>query len=263
MRKIHISLAAIVTISVFASIQQGLQSKSNGNIVGYAGAPKPGGSSEQTCANCHGGTINSGPNSVTISVQGNPAGFIPGQTYSVTASITNSTTPQAGFSLTCLDPSLANCGTFANGTGTRIVSDPQSGRFYINHSGTNLKTWTFSWTAPNLDAPDSVTFYAAAREASPNNIYTGKSVFRKQSVTSTIGVENAGQVSVYPNPALNEVRFGSLTVKFSIHNINGILVKQGEAKAGEAIDVSGLSQGTYLWQAFSGKSRSSGNFLKQ
>jgi hypothetical protein len=263
MKKTYIYIFAMVAIAVFSSLHQGLQSRSNGNIVGFAGAPLPGGGAESTCTNCHGGTANSGPNSVSITVQGNPSGFVPGQTYSVTATIVNSTTAEAGFSLTCLDPQLAMCGTFANGTGTRIVTNAQNGRFYINHAGTSLKTWTFSWTAPTQNEPDSVTFYAAAREVSGNNIYTGKAVFRKQSVTSVVGQENIAQAIIYPNPAQNTVRFGSLPVKFSIHNIQGVLVKQGDAKAGEAIDISALPQGTYLWQTVSGENRSSGNFLKQ
>lgn len=261
MKKIYLSATVLVVFSVFFSLQKGLESKSNGNIIGFAGAPLPGGSSEATCTNCHGGTNNSGPNSLSITVQGNPSGFVAGQTYSVTASIVNSTTSQAGFSLTCLDPQLAMCGSFTNGTGTRIVTNPQNGRFYINHSGTALKTWTFSWTAPAQNAPDSVTFFAAAREVSGNNIYTGNAVFRKQSVTELSDVVSSGSLFPYPNPAESQIRFSQGPAEYRIIDLNGITVKQGVALEGEAIQLSDLSSGTYIWQARTGKEKNSGSIL--
>jgi hypothetical protein len=261
MKKISIYMFAMVAIAVFSSLRQGLQSKSNGNIIGFAGAPLPGGGSESTCTNCHGGTLNSGPSSLSISVQGNPSGFVPGQTYSVTATLVNSNVAQAGFSLTCLDPQLAMCGTFANGTGTRIVTDAQSGRFYINHSGTSLKTWTFSWTAPSQNLPDSVTFFAASREASPNNIYSGKKVFRNQSITALSGAVSSIALLPYPNPASQQIRFSKGPVSYTIRNLSGISVKEGLAEAGESVQLSGLPSGSYIWQAKTADEKNSGSLL--
>jgi len=261
MKKAYIYGFALVAISVFSSLRQGLQSKSNGSIIGFSGAPLPGGGAESTCTNCHGGTNNSGPNSLSITVQGNPSGFIAGQTYSVTASIVNSTTSQAGFSLTCLDPQQAMCGTFTNGTGTRIVTNAQNGRFYINHSGTALKTWTFSWTAPAQNAPDSVTFFAAAREVSGNNIYTGNAVFRKQSVTLLSDEVSSGLLFPYPNPAESQIRFSKGPVAYIIRNLSGISVKEGLAEAGESVQLSGLPSGAYIWEAKTADDKNSGSLL--
>lgn len=261
MKKAYISLFALVAVLVFSSLRQGLQSKSNGNIIGFSGAPLPGGGAESTCTNCHGGTVNSGSNSVNISVAGNPAAFVPGQTYSVTATIVNSSTPQAGFSLTCLDPQLAMCGTFANGTGTRIVTNAQNGRFYINHSGTSQTAWTFSWTAPAQNAPDSVTFFAAAREASPNNIYTGKKVFRNQNITALSGAVSSVDLLPYPNPAGQQIRFSKGPVAYIIRNLSGMSVKEGLAEAGESVQISGLPSGSYIWQARTADERNSGSLI--
>ena len=183
MKKFLVSASAIVVSAIFLSTFQGLQSRSNGNIVGYTGSPKSTTGSELTCTNCHGGAVNSGPHSLAISVAGNPSGFQPGQAYTVTAKISNPTGTKAGFSLVCLDPAKANAGALSltGGTGTRLLNSASTGRTYVNHSGTTLKSWTFTWTAPATNAPDSVTFYMSCLEVTTaSNTYTTKFVFRKQ-----------------------------------------------------------------------------------
>lgn len=201
MKKFLFVSSAVVSLLIIGSHFQFLQSKSNGSIVGYSGAPKATSGFELTCTNCHGGTANTGPHSLEISIGGNPSGFQPGQAYTVTAKIVNPTGLRAGFSLVCLDPAKANCGLFTVGTGTRIVSSAATGRSYINHSGTNLKSWTFTWTAPSTNVPDSVTFYMASLEVtSADYTYTKKFVFRKQQasapVLSTTSLSNLTQTTV-------------------------------------------------------------------
>ena len=181
MKKLYTLTSFFVVGGVMLSLLQGLQSRSNGNITAYTGAPRATTGNESTCTSCHNGTNNSGPHSVAISITGNPSGFNPGQAYTVTAKIVNPTGTRAGFSLVCLNPAKASCGTFTVGTGTRILTTTgTTGRSYINHSGTSLKSWTFTWTAPTTNVPDSVTFYMAGLEVTTADYtYTGKLVFHR------------------------------------------------------------------------------------
>ena len=253
MKKIFIILSVCIICAFFYTMNNGLQSRSNGNVAGMTGAPKAGGGNESTCAQCHGGAVNSGPNSVAISVSGSPSGFEPGQTYSMTASIVNTSATQAGFSVTCLSPSLAGIGTFTTGPGTRTVTDPQSGRTYLNHNTPGTGTWTFSWTAPSQNVPDSVTFYAVGREASPvNNIYTSKFVFRKNITTSKDNILSGNKIIPYPNPATEKIIFSNAPVSYKILSVSGIEMKSGRASGGEAVSLTGLPSGIYFWEASDG-----------
>jgi len=91
MKKFYLTISSLIFVLIIGSNLQNLQSKSNGSIISYTGAPKATGGFELTCTNCHGGTANTGPNSVNISVNGNPAGYEAGQSYSITAKIVNPT----------------------------------------------------------------------------------------------------------------------------------------------------------------------------
>lgn len=118
---------------------------------------------EATCAQsgCHGSSLNVGPHSVSISLDGNPDTLTAGQIYPVTVKVENATGNFAGFQMVALNPAKASTGTFTVGTGTKLVT--QSGRTYITHNNRNNKTWNFTWTAPT-NLPDSVWFYVAAME---------------------------------------------------------------------------------------------------
>jgi hypothetical protein len=262
MKKIFIILSACMICAFLFTMNNGLQSRSNGNVAGMTGAPRAGGGNESTCAQCHGGAVNSGPNSVAITVSGNPSGFDPGQTYSMTASIVNTSATQAGFSVTCLSPALAGTGTFTTGPGTRIVTDPQSGRSYLNHNTPGTGTWTFSWTAPSQDVPDSVTFYAAGREASPvNNIYTSKFVFRKNVTTDNKNLLYGSSMIPYPNPASKQVVFSSQPVAYKIMSVSGLEIKSGHAAGKEPVSLNGIGAGIYFWEANDGSKTFKGQLV--
>ena len=264
MIKIFTGIFTIAAAAILISLYNGVESRSGGVVIGVTGAPKVGGGNEGTCANsgCHGGVVNSGPNSVQVSVSGNPAGFEPGQIYSMTAKIVSAGAVTGGFSVTCLNPALGNIGTFTTGTGTRIVNDPQSGRFYINHNTPGNGTWNFSWTAPTQNVPDSVTFYAVGRVSSPsNNVYTSKFVFKRNINTSNLSNLHPGSVVPYPNPAQERIIFSKEPVAYKIRSINGLELKSGYAEGGEQVSLQGLASGVYFWEAVQHNQRVSGQIV--
>lgn len=264
MKRVFIVFSVLTASAIFLSLTQYLHSKSNGSIVGYSGAPKATSGFESTCVSCHGGSPNTGPHSVNVSVSGNPVGFIPGQTYTITSKVVNATGTRAGFSMVCLDPAKASCGTFTAGTGTRIMSS--GGRSYINHSGSTLKTWTFTWKAPTTNVPDSVTFYMASMEliGATENTYTGKFVFRKDNtITSVPENQTTDPLFLYPNPAQNQIRFSDGPVNFSIRSVQGTIVKEGAVNAGELVSLDGLPSGNYFWEADKAGKKQSGHLIIQ
>lgn len=172
---------------------------SGGPPAAHTGAP-----GELTCAECHGGSPNTGPGQFTIS--GLPAQYEPGMTYQVTVrhTTTQDSRRRWGFQLTALNSGDNAAGRLVNNTDfTQIVE--QGGRQYIEHNfpGTfggqsSQASWTFNWIAPATDA-GPVTFYAAGNQANDNGTTTGDQIY-----TATVTV-NA--------PALGPPRITNVAVE--------------------------------------------------
>lgn len=156
---------------------------------------------QPTCTACHAPpSINDATNSLTIA--GNPAGYVAGQTYSITVNATGGS--KYGFQLACVRQNgNTNAGTLANITngGTGISSGSISGNLisFISQNTTNTSgTWTFNWTAPTTNV-GNVVFYLATNSANANNNTNGDKVktltlvlpFDCSSTVATISPSNA------------------------------------------------------------------------
>ncbi len=164
---------------VLVSIAAGLMSMTSNNAEYSAGKAGSNGSpGEGTCASgsCHNSfALNSGSGSVEIAVTGLGAGnlYVPGQTYNVSVTVSQSGFGLFGFGLEALQASGANAGTFSPGTESHILSANVSGNSratmaHLDNSGfsTGSKTWSFTWTAPATPIP--VTLYGAGNAANNN-----------------------------------------------------------------------------------------------
>ncbi|MGE5175770.1 MAG: choice-of-anchor V domain-containing protein [Hyphomicrobiales bacterium] len=145
-------------------------------------ASKTNAPSEGLCTECHTGGLNVTGGSLEI--QGVPAAYQPGTTYSLTVQLQKPGQQRWGFELTALRDSAGvavQAGSFANTTDfTAVQMSPVNARnrLYVSHyrgiaDGTYLGTldgpvtWTFDWTAPAPGA-GTVTFYAAGNAANGN-----------------------------------------------------------------------------------------------
>ncbi|MBK7812204.1 MAG: T9SS type A sorting domain-containing protein [Saprospiraceae bacterium] len=137
---------------------------------GYTGAP-----GESTCANCHsgGGNING-----DLQILGLPGSITPGQVYTITLLINNSSSPltnavRGGFQLVALDQNNTNVGTLSSPS-TSSVLMMSSGRNYWEHNpyknfnGGSSLSWTVNWEAPPVALGQMVTMYAASVLANGN-----------------------------------------------------------------------------------------------
>ncbi|HKU76949.1 MAG TPA: PQQ-dependent sugar dehydrogenase [Pyrinomonadaceae bacterium] len=156
---------------------------SAGPPAGYTGAPLE---EPEACAECH---VPPDAGTGTISINA-PQTYVPGQTYPITVTHTNSdpTRLRWGFELTVLDTaSDEKAGELQSTDGLTQVLDnagPNSARQYIEHTaaGTfigqqNGASWTFNWTAPPVDV-GPVTFYAAGNQANNDGNTSGDYIYK-------------------------------------------------------------------------------------
>jgi hypothetical protein len=157
---------------------------SNGAPAGRTGSP---GDGNTTCANsCHtGSAVTPVAGWITSNIPG--TGYVPGTTYSITATATYTGRVKFGFEVSPQDPAGNKIGTLAiTSAQTQLVA---SGK-YITHtssgtSGTNSKSWTFNWTAPP-SGTGAFTFYGAFNCTNNNNNSSGDLIY-----TSTLPVAEA------------------------------------------------------------------------
>ena len=172
-------LVGILGFILSNNVNPSVQAFSSGPPAGFTGAP-----GEFTCAECH---VPPDPGTGLISITA-PQTYVPGQTYPVTITHTNSdqTRLRWGFQLTALDPSDEKAGNFqSTDVFTQVLDNqgPDGSRQYIEHTGAgtfigqrNGASWTFSWTAPSTDV-GPVTFYAAGNHANNDGNSSGDHVY--------------------------------------------------------------------------------------
>ncbi len=172
-------LACLVASSVFTATATAYP---DAPPLGRTGAP-----TENTCASCH-GTLNDGLGGV-LEISGVPASYIPGQTYTLTISLTRTGKSRWGFEMTSLrDADDSYAGVLADisvytGKGTRqskdyiyqTNADGADGTYWNTNNGP--VTWPVEWTAPAAGA-GSVTFYAVGVAGNgDNNADSGDPVY--------------------------------------------------------------------------------------
>ena len=197
-----------------------VQSRTTGGPAGHSGDPAGG---NKTCntAGCHIGVTPIAANGLITS--NIPAsGYIPGSTYTVTASITRPGHTKFGFQVTPQNATGTILGTLiATSTQTQLNGINNS---YITHnssgtSGSGAKTWTFNWTAPSAGS-GNVKFYAAFNASNSNNSSSGDTIFTSsltipENLSTGINSisRNESNLSVYPNPVKDKINITFSTIE--------------------------------------------------
>lgn len=236
MKKVIILItAAIGGVIVFnANVKTG-HTNPSGAPAAAAGAPADGGLSSGTCARggCHSGSATEQAGLITSDIPG--TGYVPGQTYTITASIAEANKVRFGFQVSPQSATGAQQGTLVvtNSTETKLV-----GTKYITHKtagngGSGSRSWNFNWVAPAAGT-GSVTFYGALMAANNNGGDSGDNVYR-----STLTVEEATgnsvnevnkkpEVSLFPNPSNGNFIIGTNgingAVTVTIFSVDGKLI---------------------------------------
>lgn len=152
---------------------------SSGAPTAKTGSPGDG----STCTSCHAGTASAQTGWITSNI---PAGgYIPGTTYTITATATQTACTKFGFEISPQNASGTLLGTLiaTNTTQTQLIG---SGK-YITHTsgGTSAvggtKTWTFDWTAPTAS---TVTFYGAFNGSNSSGSSAGDIIYNSNLVVN-------------------------------------------------------------------------------
>lgn len=146
----------------------------NGSPGGYTNSPYDG----LNCTACHSGVINSGNSISAINSNIPSSGYVPGQIYTITASISLIGITKFGFELTSEDNSNNKTGTIlvTNSIETQLANNSAA----ITHTasgntGVNSKIWSFDWQAP-ATGTGSVEFFGSFVAANNNSNNNGDQV---------------------------------------------------------------------------------------
>jgi hypothetical protein len=205
MKKNHVFLALLagsIGLLSFNSIKQ--NNTVNNYHLNAAGSPggKTGAPGDQTCTQCHSGTVQSGTGFQTV-VLTNDMGqmvtnYIPGESYTVTVGMLT-LNAKNGFEIVALTPTNVQAGSVSvvNATTTKTVMFGGKTRITQKSTGTSLNNWSFEWTAPTTNVGD-VTFYLATNVSNSNNNDSGDAIRTSQHVIgSSAGIqENTAKVAI-------------------------------------------------------------------
>lgn len=269
MRKSTIALTAFFITTVLLFKYSEVKTNSVQPPSARTGAPD-----ELTCgtSDCHNNTPNTGVGSVSIDFSDAADLYLPGNTYTVTVTVTDAAQSRFGFEITSLDNSNTHAGTFAEISGGSDLSFPVSlnGRLYASHHNASAtKVWTFNWTAPITDV-GAVTFYAAGNAANGNDESTGDHIY-----TTTLQIQADTEIGIgdpadpnSPSFIVYNVAGSQLHVeyetssaadsKIQLFNLNGQLVqelfngREGKGNHAHSFDVADNPFGLYLVQLRTG-----------
>jgi hypothetical protein len=254
-----ISLIFLAAIVIMAFTHSGenpwLLKNTSGPPAGYAGDPAGG---NRNCTFCH--TGNPAAFEAGWITSNIPAGgYIPGETYTITATAVGTSISKFGFQISPQSTSGEFRGTILNtGTQTQISGNQR----YIHQTlsgtvGSGTKTWTFDWIAPEAGS-GSVTFFGAFNLTNSGNNSSGDLI-----KLSTLAVDKditadiqsnyvINELKVFPNPSSHYLSIHSNTllqqIKYNIIDMSGTIVYTGELLSSQTIvDISVLSAGIYFF----------------
>lgn len=201
------------------------------------GSPGDGG----ICTECHGGTATTTAGQITSNIPA--SGYVPGQTYQITATNPLTGSGKYGFEVSPQNVAGTLLGTLVAGTGSQLVG----GNKYVTHSNANTTTssWTFSWTAPAAGT-GTVTFYGAFAKGKPGPVT--KSTLVVQEAASAPGA--AGPITGPSTVCKNN------TESYSIAAVSGATSYVWTAPSGATI---ASGQGTTSVTVNFGNSAATGN----
>ncbi|MEJ6736849.1 MAG: T9SS type A sorting domain-containing protein [Flavobacteriales bacterium] len=249
---------AIVSLNVVSdSGTTSVYANSGGSPGGKTSSP----GDVSNCTQCHSGTINSGSAVSGIVAAGLlTSGYVPGQTYTITGSISEAGITEFGFELTAeKDADNSKVGTFilTDAVNTKFVNSSNA----VSHTAvgttplvTGVATWSMDWTAPTVGTGD-VTFYAAFNATNNNGTTVGDNIYSKSfSVTedlSTALVEESVKeiATIFPNPVKTAFQISTTEVidNVVVYNLAGKKMSNVNQTLNK-FDVRSLASGIYFVQ---------------
>jgi hypothetical protein len=129
------------------------------------------------CTECHGGTATTVTGWITSNIPA--SGYVPGQTYQITANNQITGSGKFGFEVSPQNVAGTLLGTLTAGVNSQLVGSNK----YVTHTNANtsVSSWTFNWTAPAAGT-GQVTFYGAFAKGKPGPVRLSTLVVDEQTV---------------------------------------------------------------------------------
>lgn len=261
-----------------------------GQVASYSSGPPPGNTGapgNNTCASagCHNTFgLNSGPGILSVSTDIPQSGFLPGETYSITVSMKESSRTIFGFqSLLFGEAAQSGVGTIQLTDTERTRTITASGNTYAEQSKTGSAAvdsaiWSFDWLAPDKGTGD-VTIYTAAMAANGNGnkqgdrVYTSALLISENPTASLVELSEVAEAQLYPNPVQDQLSIRvtlsePTPMRWQIHALDGRLVSSGETSTqsgswNKVFDLSSLANGLYLLEIRTNSGRWTERILKR
>jgi hypothetical protein len=246
---------SIVSLNVFSdSGTTSVHAFSGGSPGGRTSSPGDG----TSCTACHTGTINSGTGVNILTSTIPSSGYVPGQTYTITAQHTEAGINKIGFEVTAerdADDSKVGTMVITDGTRTKTVANGVTHNGSAGSSGSGSNSWSFDWIAPS-SATGNVTFYGAFNATNGNGATSGDKVYSASplSVSEDVSVGLSDNLSViyttlFPNPVKSsfEISTSETIDNVIVYNLSGkemFNINQINNK----FDASSLPSGIYFVQ---------------
>jgi hypothetical protein len=250
----HLSALIVLSLGILSFILLTSELKSSSaSPGGKTGSPLDG----VTCTQCHGGTATMQAGWISSNIPA--SGYVPGQTYTITATATHTGASLFGFELTAESPGTGKVGGLiaTNTAENQLLGNGNA----ITHkaAGTaptgNSRSWSFDWNAPAAGTGD-VTFYAAFNAANGNGTTSGDVIY-----TSTLGVQESMGTGldmfkplgrqIYPNPATEVLHLEGFPANtfVRLYSQDGRMVRESALQKGNAsISINALKPGIYFLQ---------------
>ncbi len=232
---LSIIFLSATTLIVLAGIM------SDDGKAGYTGSP-----GEFDCTACHTGhAVNSGTGSIVISSPNMTNWqYVPGQTYQIDVTVSQTGSPLFGFDFEALRTSNnTNGGTFgitsssttqlknSNGTGSNrsnVVHKKDGGRSNDTH------TFSFNWNAPASNV-GNIIFYATGNASDDQGDTLGDYIYKIQQLItpSVTGISeiNHSSLGIHPNPSTGKLNFALKesvnSIGYRLYDVSGKNVANG------------------------------------
>ena len=270
MKKIYLFFVCILVVAASLVLDNtNTHSRSNGSPESASGSPFDG----VTCtkSGCHTGTASAQDNMITSNIPA--SGYIPGQTYTITVSITQAGISKFGFSISPQNASGTVLGSLVitNTAQTQLKNIVHN---YVTHTsagnaGSGSKTWSFDWIAPAAGT-GAVPFYASVNASNGNGNTSGDQIYTDvytvvEDITTQIQPNmNDVDFAVFPNPVEGnsvQVSFNanaSSTSRIRVMSLNGTIVNEINHNATSngnqhaALSLENLAKGVYFVEVQNG-----------
>jgi len=216
-------------------------SNASGSPGGKTGSPDDGAS----CTGCHYAGVGTG---ATITTNIPSSGYVPNQTYTITANVNQSGINKFGFEITAEEANFlsAKKGAFlvTNSNETKFTNNNTA----ITHkaggtSGSNGKSWSMDWEAPNTGT-GAVTFYGSFMAANGDGTNSGDTYH-----SATISINEGFSTTINDLSVKNDFTFNAATKTIKtqktmdVYDINGKLVLTTNSNS---TNISHLKTGIYI-----------------